>query len=392
MKKSLIHRFTPATLALAAVAGLPFTLSAQEAAEAEAAPAAEEAAAEPEGPSLTAGMDVPQFDLEGIEWLKGEPVKALNEEGKVYMIECWATWCGPCIAAIPHINELHQKFADKGLVVIGMNVFEDGLEKVQGFVTEQGDGMSYRIAYSGGRESAFGKQWLEAAGINGIPHALFVKDGKLLFTTHPAEVDDELVTEILGEGFDPVAFAAKQKAKQERMEEIQMKVMPMLQGQDWDGVKEFANTELTQEGDKDMKDRLLLMVAMNQSDWATINTTAAGMESNDEREQVFGQAAFMVSGTEGSEEAVKSALNVFSAEMLAEQESVEERAMPGLVRARFLSMGGDNDGALAILKKLSTDAAASEEEGFKAQIAPVIEKAIAAAEAGELGALSELMR
>src|SRR6478735_4808346 len=46
------------------------------------------------------------------EWIQGSAPTAW-EPGKLYLIECWATWCGPCVAAIPHVNELHRKYADK---------------------------------------------------------------------------------------------------------------------------------------------------------------------------------------------------------------------------------------------------------------------------------------
>jgi len=307
MKKTFINRIIPSTLALVAVAGLPLNSIAQDAAPAEpqAAPAEEE-------PTLVAGADVPSIELEGIEWIKGEPVTSLNEDGKVYMIECWATWCGPCIASIPHINELHTKFADKGLVVVGMNVFEDGLDNIKKFVTEQGEGMSYRVAYSGGRDSVFSKLWLEAAGVSGIPHAFFVKNGKLLFTSHPAQVDEELVTKMLGDDFDPAAYAAEQKAEEERMMAIQQKVGPMMQAGDWAKVKEYANTELDDDKDKDMKTRLLTMVAMQEGDWAAIQTFASAAESDDERDMMYGSAAFSVEKNEGGEEAAKAALAVFT--------------------------------------------------------------------------------
>src|SRR5688572_20016138 len=67
------------------------------------------------------------------ELIQGE-VPSTWEPGKVYILECWATWCGPCVAAIPHVDALYDKYNDKGLRVIGVNVFEDGKDKVAEFV------------------------------------------------------------------------------------------------------------------------------------------------------------------------------------------------------------------------------------------------------------------
>src|SRR6478609_11503561 len=96
--------------------------------EAPATPAASPAAS---AAKLTVGSPAPA--LKPAKWLKGEPVTAF-ENDKTYLIECWATWCTSCIGAIPHINALHQKYQDKGLVVIGMNMLEDSEEKAAAFV------------------------------------------------------------------------------------------------------------------------------------------------------------------------------------------------------------------------------------------------------------------
>jgi thiol-disulfide isomerase/thioredoxin len=159
---------------------------------ASAAAVAQQAAPEP---TLKAGSAVEIEAVTAAKWVQGEPLTAF-EPGKVYMFECWATWCGPCIAAIPHVNELHKKYYDKGLRIYGMNVWEDGLDKVEKFVKGKGDGMSYPIAYTG-KGSAFETSWLKAAGVRGIPHAFIVKDGKLVLTSHPSQLTDSVIEALL---------------------------------------------------------------------------------------------------------------------------------------------------------------------------------------------------
>src|SRR5687768_4785612 len=87
-------------------------------------------------PSLKVGDPAPKLQVD--KWVKGEPIKEL-EKGKVYVLECWATWCGPCVQAIPHVTELQKKYKDKGLVVIGMNVWENDVKEVEPFVKKMGD-------------------------------------------------------------------------------------------------------------------------------------------------------------------------------------------------------------------------------------------------------------
>src|SRR5438105_1695143 len=60
------------------------------------------------------GQKAPDLIVE--KWLTKEP----DRKGKFVLIDFWATWCGPCRKAIPELNALHKKFADK-LVVIGIS-------------------------------------------------------------------------------------------------------------------------------------------------------------------------------------------------------------------------------------------------------------------------------
>lgn len=64
--------------------------------------------------------------LDGIPevWLQGDPVKKW-EKDKVYIFEFWATWCGPCLAAMPHMEHLHQVLkGNPNLQIIGVNVMD----------------------------------------------------------------------------------------------------------------------------------------------------------------------------------------------------------------------------------------------------------------------------
>lgn len=76
-------------------------------------------------------------------FVKGEPVKKF-EDGKLYVVEFWATWCGPCKVSIPHLTELQKKY--KQVKFIGVSVFESKPADVEPFVTKMGDKMAYTVA------------------------------------------------------------------------------------------------------------------------------------------------------------------------------------------------------------------------------------------------------
>jgi thiol-disulfide isomerase/thioredoxin len=139
-------------------------------------------------------------------WVQGDPVTAFDRD-HAYLLEFWATWCGPCQAAIPHVNEIHRTFASKGLVVIGQNVRETMTPaEVKAFVAAKGDGMSYRVALddvSHDPEGAMDTTWLKASGQKGIPASILVgKDGRIAWMGHPMMLTDRIISDVLAGTYD----------------------------------------------------------------------------------------------------------------------------------------------------------------------------------------------
>lgn len=142
---------------------------------------------------LAVGDAAPQL-TKVTAWMNGTPVEGFAKD-KVYVLEFWATWCGPCIAAMPHLTELAKENAAKGLVVVGMTNKDDNgnnKESVTKFVDKnKGTKLGYAVAYSDGEENY--NAYMEAAGQNGIPCSFVVgKDGKVAYIGHPNNLDEVL--------------------------------------------------------------------------------------------------------------------------------------------------------------------------------------------------------
>ena len=155
--------------------------------------------------ALQVGDPAPELQ-QGL-YVQGEPVAHL-ETGTVYVVAFWATWCRPCREAIPHLNQLQEKYKDQGLVVIGQDVWEDaaGLEeKVTQCVEKMGSNMTYRVALDRmeTKTGTMSESWWRAAGCNRIPTAFVVNQaGQIAWIGHPLSGLDDVVEKVLAGTYD----------------------------------------------------------------------------------------------------------------------------------------------------------------------------------------------
>ena len=213
------------------------------------APASSPASA-PQTTTLGVGDAAPALNIE--KWVKGAPVQQF-EKGKVYMVEFWATWCGPCITSMPHISELQKKYRDQGFTVIGVTSKDsrgNSLEKVEKMVTDKGDTMGYTVGWD--KDRATNEAFMTAAKQNGIPCSFLVdRNGKIAYIGHPMSIDSVLEQVIAGKhDIEKLkAEAAEARLREEKAEALQERLGPAIESSDWDSVDKICDEMVALGGD-----------------------------------------------------------------------------------------------------------------------------------------------
>ena len=126
------------------------------------------------------GKPAPAFTLVDLE---GKKVSLADYKGKPVLVNFWATWCGPCKLEMPWFQEFSQKYAGKGLVILGVAADEAGKNVIAS--TAKKSGVTYPILLGEDKmEDAYG-------GIDYLPETFYVdRSGKVLIETAGISSED----------------------------------------------------------------------------------------------------------------------------------------------------------------------------------------------------------
>ena len=134
------------------------------------------------------GQTAPELNIE--KYLQApEGEKSLSAlKGKVVVLEFWATWCVPCVAEIPHLNQLSEEFRDKQVQFI--SVTDEGEDVIAPFLKRQE--MKSWIGLDTDR-SAF-----EAYGVRGIPRTFLInQEGIIAASLHPVGLSSDIIKKVI---------------------------------------------------------------------------------------------------------------------------------------------------------------------------------------------------
>jgi len=131
----------------------------------------------------------PGFSLKDTD---GKTTNLEDLKGKVVLLDFWATWCGPCIQAMPHIQALSDIYNEEDVIILGINTWERDKNKVEPFLKEKK--ISYRILLDSDNEV------VNEYGVSGIPTFFIIdKKGTIRYTYTGFPADEKIIQQNIDE-------------------------------------------------------------------------------------------------------------------------------------------------------------------------------------------------
>ncbi len=129
----------------------------------------------------------PDFQLQNLD---GQVISFSDLRGKPVLLNFWATWCSPCRAEMPHIQQIYEEWSDRGLMLLAVDIGESS-SIVKEFV--QSNGLSFSVLLDTKKDVA------QSYGIQGIPTTFFIdKDGVIQGLRLGAFQNKEQIEQYLG--------------------------------------------------------------------------------------------------------------------------------------------------------------------------------------------------
>jgi thiol-disulfide isomerase/thioredoxin len=314
-------------------------------------------------PAFAATLNIgdPAPKLEVSKWVQGDPVTEFSSNN-LYIVEFWATWCGPCRESIPHLNKTYLQFKDKNLIVIGVDIWEQETAKVEPFVKEMGSNMTYRVAMDSvaeGKNPQEGKMavnWMAAAGGNGIPTAFLInKEGKIVWIGHPHDLTDDIIENALAGTFDIKKASEdrqKEQAKQLAIRQHSQDLVAALKAKSWDKASAEAD-ELEKTLDDSQKpnlipDRVKILFGRGDSDAAKKLASKTSEENKENISLQFRLATELATNEDVKEHDYDLANKII--QVAFEQTKGEQPQVMALM-ARIQFLQGNKDTAVELQSK-----------------------------------------